>query len=384
MAFAVGQTNTVPAGQQKDLGVEPIPGATYAWDLYTDNTTINFASIPGNCPVSDAYFIAGNSSPTVSVMWVTPGTYYFRVIVTAPDGCQNLKVGEMVVLDCTPPLVSIVSCFTTATSVEGRPFRLKGGLPLGGTWSGGAWVNNPTTGMFNPQAAPEGPATVTYTYTDATGCSGSAQAVIQVNAAPAGFACGAPWTDVRDNKVYPTVQLGTQCWLGSNLNHGTMVPYTQPQTDNCATERYCYSNTAANCNGPGASGLQDGPGGLYQWDELMMHETAAGAKDICPPGWHIPTAAEWTDLIDFHGGNAQAGARLQDPNASPGFHALLSGVVYQNDIWSFRDLATIFWSSTPVTPEKTVSRGMNRIDVSVSYYESPRVHAFPARCVRNP
>lgn len=384
MVYAMGQANSVPAGQQTSLGVIPLPGASYAWDLYIDNTAINFATTPGNCPVGNAYFVAGNTSPTVDVMWVLPGTYYYRVIVTGPDGCQNLKMGEMHVLDCTPPAVTVIPCFSPVTTTEGRPFTLKGGLPLGGTWSGGTGVNDPQPGMFNPQTAPTGAITVTYSYTDSQGCTGSAQATIQNNPAPPGFVCGDDWIDVRDNKRYPTVQLGTQCWMGSNLNYGSVIPFTQPQTENCTPERYCYNNTASQCDGAGAPVLQDGPGGLYQWDELMQYETANGAQDICPPGWHVPSAAEWQVLFGLYNGYAHAGAPLQDLSLVPGFKALPSGVVYQNEIWSFRGLATLFWSSTPVNPEKSVAHGMNQKDPSVSLYESPRLHAFPARCLRNP
>lgn len=280
------------------------------------------------------------------------------------------------------PVVSLTPCFELVTSVEGRPFRLTGALPLGGTFSGSPAVNNPVAGMFNPQVVPAGPVTVTYSYTNVAGCTGTAQTTIQVNPAPAGFTCGSPWTDIRDGKQYPTLLIDGRCWMGSNLNHGTKVPYTQVQTQNCVAEKYCYGNNAANCDGAGVQGLQDGPGGLYQWDEMMQYETQQGAQDICPAGWHVPTETEWSALFTFYGGQAFAGKPLQDL-LLPGFHALPTGVVYQNEIWSFKDLATIFWTSTPVPPTKAISHGMNKVDESVSDYQSVRVHAFPVRCIRN-
>lgn len=373
-ACALAQTNTAMPGQQTLLGVESVPGTSYNWDLYIDNTSVNFATLPGNCPVSDAYFVSGNSSPTVTVMWVNPGTYYFRVIAVDAQGCQNLKMGMMKVLDCEPPAVTFVPCYNGVTSVEAQPFRLTGGLPLNGTWSGGTWVNNPSAGMFNPQAAPAGLVPVTYHYTNAAGCSDSATGQIMVYPATGAFTCGTdPWNDVRDGKNYRTVLIGTQCWLADNLDYGTQVPSTLVQTDNCTAEKYCYNNDAANCASTGA---------LYQWDELMQYDRTPGSQGICPPGWHVPEATEWAALINFLGGNGLAGTPLKDP-VTPGFNALTGGVLYQNNTWSFKGLATLFWTSTQAGSEKVVSRGMNNVDQSVSYYESLRANAFPLRCLKD-
>jgi uncharacterized protein (TIGR02145 family) len=368
-------TITISAGQNPACAGTPVTftatitngGTTPAYQWFVNSTTAG----PAATNATYTYTPAAGDQVTCEVN------------SNAACATNNPAMSAPVVMQITPaPTVNFIPCFENVTSVESRPFRLKGGLPLGGSYSGGAGVNNPAPGMFNPQAAPTGPVTVTYTYTNAANCTGSAQTIIQNNPAVAGFTCGSNWTDIRDNKVYPTVQLGTQCWMGSNLNHGNTIPMTQNQANNCVSERYCYSNATGNCDGPGAPSMQDGAGGLYQWDEMMQYETAQGAQDICPSGWHVPAETEWNVLLNFYGGNAFAGEKMQDL-LQPGFHALPTGVVYQNEIWSFKDLATIFWTSTPVAPVKAISHGMNIKDPSVSYYESFRGHAFPVRCVRN-
>jgi uncharacterized protein (TIGR02145 family) len=300
-----------------------------------------------------------------------------KVTSNALCATNNPAVSAPVVMQIgEAPNVSFIPCFDVITSIEAKPFKLRGGFPFGGSYSGGAWVNNPSAGMFNPAVAPVGNVTVTYSYTNAAGCTGSATATVQNYPAPSpAFTCGNIWTDIRDNKSYPTILIGTQCWLSSNLDYGTVIPSSQNQVDNCVTEKYCYNNQSSGGN------CLDGYG-FYQWDEMMKYDNTPASQGVCPPGWHLATETEWTQLFDFYQGVAFAGRPLQDTNP-PGFHALASGVLYLNDTWSFKGLATIFWTSTSLPINKAISHGMNTIDNSVSYYESLRVNAFPVRCVKN-
>ncbi len=77
------------------------------------------------------------------------------------------------------------------------------------------------------------------------------------------------FTDLRDSKIYQTVQIGNQLWLAENLAFRL--------EENCWT----YSNNPKNVKTYGY---------LYDWE---------AAQKACPPGWHVPTEAEWTTLITF-------------------------------------------------------------------------------------
>ena len=81
-----------------DLSVIPIPGDTYVWELYHDVTGINFATDPGNCPPAEAYFTGTSTGPTVNVMWLNQGVYFFKVTAYRGGCTMNLKVGKMTVL----------------------------------------------------------------------------------------------------------------------------------------------------------------------------------------------------------------------------------------------------------------------------------------------
>ncbi len=269
------------------------------------------------------------------------------------------------------PVVSFLPCYDPVTSTEAKPFRLRGGYPQGGSYSGPGVIT--ATGFFDPAATGAGPIPVTYKYTNVHNCADSAQQTLVVQPPPAGFTCGGIWTDIRDGQGYPTVEIGGRCWFAANLDHGIQVQSSVPQTENCTVEKYCYGNNTADCNTYGA---------LYQWDELMRYETQAEGQGLCPPGWHVPSETEWQGLMALFGGPAFAGDTLQS-SGPPGFNALTGGVLYLNHTFSHKGLATLFWTSTAAGPLRVISHGMNNEDASVSYYESLRGNAFPVRCVRD-
>jgi uncharacterized protein (TIGR02145 family) len=266
------------------------------------------------------------------------------------------------------PVVTFTTCFDTVTTVNAKPIKLKGGLPLNGNYSGPGVSAN----IFNPSTAGIGTKTITYTYTNAAICSASKTKTITVQAAPA-FTCGNNMTDIRVGKGYPTVLIGSQCWMAVNLNYGTMISSSSHQRDNCINEKYCYQDLSANCNVQGAN---------YQWDEIMRYDDTPGLQGLCPPGWHVPTEAEWNALFSFYINNGFAGSPLKYSGFS-GFNALLSGVNHLNRQWDFNNFATFFWSSTPYGPYKAWAHGMNDFDPSVSFYPSSRVNAFSVRCCKD-
>ena len=268
------------------------------------------------------------------------------------------------------PVISFSPCFDTIVTTTTEQIKLKGGLPLGGIYTGDG-VNS-STGFFNPSLAGTGLKTITYTYTNSALQSVSSRRKITVlPSAP--FNCGSRLTDIRDNKTYPTILIGTQCWLAANLNYGTMISSAMHQTDNCIIEKYCYNEIPANCAVNG---------GYYQWDEMMQYDTTSKSQGICPTEWHLPSHSEWSQLIDFYTGNGLAADSLKH-SANSMFNALLSGNLYQNNTWRFFDFATFFWTSSSYNSKRSVARGMNMIDPSVSYYPSLRTNAFFVRCIHD-
>ncbi|MGA9117539.1 MAG: FISUMP domain-containing protein [Bacteroidota bacterium] len=169
------------------------------------------------------------------------------------------------------------------------------------------------------------------------------QAGSMVLSSGSGLPCPGTPTVSWGGKTYNTVLIGTQCWFRENLDIGTMVPGAQNQTDNGTIEKYCYSDNPVNC---------DTYGGLYQWIEAMQYDTTEGARGICPPGWHVPTLAEFQTLSATVGGDGNALKAIGQGTGggagtnTSGFSALLAGHRYGDGGFGSLGYFGLFWSST--------------------------------------
>jgi uncharacterized protein (TIGR02145 family) len=209
------------------------------------------------------------------------------------------------------------------------------------------------------------------------------------------WSCGDPLSDPRDNQSYQTVQIGTQCWMAENLNLGTQIQSAGNQTDNGVVEKYCYDNTAANC---------EVYGGMYQWDEVMQYTGIPGAKGICPEGWHLPTDTDWCileqfvdptivcDNVEWRG--TDGGGKLKEagtahwasPNSgatnSSGFTALPGGHRTMENVFNNLTMDAHFWSSSE-NGSYAWYRGL-RYDYTMVYRHSyPKLSGYSVRCVNN-
>ena len=342
---------------------------------FCPGSSVTFTATPtngGSAPVYQWKVNGVNAGTNSSTFTYNPANNdSVRCVMTSNLTCVTgnpASSSEIIMSGTLASVVTFTPCFDTITAVNAKPIKLKGGIPLGGTYSGPGV--NPLTGFFDPATAGTGTKTITYTYTNAAICSASAHTHI-INYPLSIVNCGSPITDIRDNKVYQTVQIGSQCWMASNLNYGTILVSTQDQRDNCIWEKYCYNDNPANCTNLG---------GLYQWDEIMQYDETPADQGFCPPGWHIPTENDWNTLFAVYTNNGFAGSPLKFSGFS-GFNALLAGANYYNTSWDFKGFATFFWSSTLHSPTKAWAHGMNDPDPSVSAYPATRASAFSVRCV---
>lgn len=196
------------------------------------------------------------------------------------------------------------------------------------------------------------------------------------------------------DRIYNTVQIGTQCWLKENLDVGTVIQVSQDQSNNGTTEKYCYDNNANNCATYG---------GLYQWAEAVQYKNGAtnstspnpafsgNVQGICPPGWHIPTKTEMETLTSSVSNNSNTLKAVDQGTGggagtnSSGFSALLAGYRDANANGYFNNLGgfTNFWSSTEGNSNDAYAMYLNYTNSDIYMAYSYKNFGFSVRCVKD-
>jgi uncharacterized protein (TIGR02145 family) len=346
---------------------------------FCTGASVTFTGTPSNGGTSPFYqwkVNGANAGANASILTYNPaGNDSVQCLLTSNLVCFSgnpAMSNKIIARGVNPPVVTFTACFDTITTVSAKPFKLKGGIPLGGTYSG-IGVNS-ATGIFTPATAGSGTKTITYSFTNIALCSASKTRNIMVQTTAA-FTCGNNLTDIRDNKVYPTVLIGSQCWLEENLDFGFEISDLTPQTDNCVAEKYTDHSSFVTRHSS-----------FYQWDELMNYSAISGAQGLCPPGWHIPDLAEWEVLLNQYFGVGMAGGWLKDRWLANGFGSHQQGLFYQNNTWSYSSgiyAGSMYWTSVNISAFRAAARGINDYNPSVSRYDGLKSDAFNVRCIKN-
>jgi uncharacterized protein (TIGR02145 family) len=196
-------------------------------------------------------------------------------------------------------------------------------------------------------------------------------------------------TDCRDGQTYKTVTIGTQTWMADNLNYADSAAMP-----NLKGNSWCYNNRADSCAKYGR---------LYTWTAAMniassYQSVSASAviatlqQGACPAGWHIPTSAEWTTLVNYVGGSSTAGTKLKSTSGwydsgngtdAYGFSALPAGNRdYDGDFVYVGHYAN-FWSATEDATDYAYYRDLGYSYADMDTVNYGKDNAFSVRCVQD-
>jgi len=131
-------------------------------------------------------------------------------------------------------------------------------------------------------------------------------------------------------------------------------------------------------------------GRLYDWET---------AKKVCPPDWHLPSEAEWQELVSFAGGDKIAGKKLK---ATSGWDSNNGQSGNGTDDYGFRALPGgggaglkppvkflaagrqgYWWASTEVGTYGAKSLFIRNDDASASVSNSEKENFSSIRCVKD-
>jgi uncharacterized protein (TIGR02145 family) len=196
-----------------------------------------------------------------------------------------------------------------------------------------------------------------------------------------------------DGNSYKTIYIGTQQWMAENLkttryNNGTTIPKITDnnQWSQLTTGAWTYYNNDEFNNAK--------YGKLYNW--YAVSPTTNGNKNVCPTGWHVPSDAEWTELIDFLGGKNVAGGKMKEvgttswssPNSDATntslFTGLPGGYRYVDGKYSNIGYHGFWWSSTGYNTGSSARLRFlvyNSGDAVMSGYYS--VNGLSVRCIKD-
>ncbi|MBT3748183.1 MAG: hypothetical protein HN936_05460 [Bacteroidetes bacterium] len=187
--------------------------------------------------------------------------------------------------------------------------------------------------------------------------------------------------DHRDGRIYGSVKIGEQWWMSENLNFRPWDPNKDYVKERCYS-RFCMDPI----------NWCEVFGGLYNIYHATRNDFYNDVEGICPAGWHMPSRAEWENLIESIGGFEQADKLIV--GGSSDFNVLYGGYgegppgasLCQMDysglgeityLWSFKRLRG--WPIAQSCWNVALLKGESRIYTGYSGNDS----YFSVRCVKD-
>lgn len=182
------------------------------------------------------------------------------------------------------------------------------------------------------------------------------------------------------------VTIGNQVWMTENLavshyRNGDEIPQVQDPGlwNSLKTGAWCYYENRSE------NGVTYGK--LYNWYAVN------DPRGLAPEGWHIPSDAEWQQLVEATGGEKASGTKLKSTvlwkeplvgaDNSSGFTAIPAGYRSSNGAFALLGTNSSFWSSTENAGYAAWYREMFNSYSAVYRVSSSKTLGLSVRCVKN-
>lgn len=212
------------------------------------------------------------------------------------------------------------------------------------------------------------------------------------------------FTDNRDGKTYRYVKIGSQYWMAENLAYLPYdLPFVAPKTIWLSDSPlyYVFDYNREYVEEAKATTNYQTYGVLYNWPAAMNGASSSdanpsGVQGVCPSGWHLPSYAEWTEMLDWiddDSGESWQAAKLSAISWNGwdtyGFSARPGGLFYvdvDSGLSDFNDSYAIWWTSTeddPFSTHEATSIYLSRYNTYVDSWRLNRACGLSVRCIKD-
>ncbi len=220
---------------------------------------------------------------------------------------------------------------------------------------------------------------------------------------------GAETVTDHEGNVYNTVQIGSQCWTKESMRCTTAPSGGEWLFEPSYGLHYmpCYASPNTTTGG-----------NLYTWAAAMDYPLSENGpftmnptfphQGICPNGWHIPSSADWQELLDNralstdcnssgkdfasqvgwdpHSYNCYVGNQ-PELNDIAGFSAIPTGTYREHEDtpseYIYAGQFSYFWSATELGEHASTSYYIMYNDNDISPATSNKYSFFAVRCLKD-
>ncbi len=190
-----------------------------------------------------------------------------------------------------------------------------------------------------------------------------------------------------DGHQYTTIKIGKQVWMRENLNVSHFRngdPIVEAKSDR---EWYILGmeGKPAWCAQGNNADNEGTYGKLYNWYAVN------DPRGLAPEGFHVPSDDEWTQMINFLGGNVLAALKMRagssngtvQPVKETGFNGLAGGYRTTGGKFEGEGSYGYWWSATEVNKDAAWIRLLNYLYCNVYFSAYNKTYGFSVRCVKN-
>ena len=191
------------------------------------------------------------------------------------------------------------------------------------------------------------------------------------------------FVDFRDNTTYSTIQIGNKVWMAENLAY---LPSVNSSYNGSKTNPLYY---VLGYNGTDTTVAKATAN--FQTYGVLYNYTAA--LTACPPGWHLPSDAEFVAFSALLGGDNIAGGKLKEagfehwnsPNLGAtnetGFTALPGTCRDINGGFQALGSYCYFWSTLEYNVDASYGRGLFYHYAMFQRNHHFKDYGFSVRCI---